>query len=296
MSRLIRNTLAVTAAALVFCVQGRALSSRTFVSTTGNDSNVALNCSATSNCRTLNTALSVTSPGGEVVVLDTGGYGPAEIVQAVTVTAIGVDASISVSTAVPALFIPSGENVTLIGLSLHGEGIGTNGITFQGGVTLRLYNMLIENFTLNGVRDVVNGAVEIYDSEINDNGSYGLVVANGTAYVSGTSFEHNKAAAVGIYGPGEGLITVADSDFAYNTIGAIAYVGTLTLSNDRFFSNNLALTATGGALNFANCLLDANTTAYSVSSGSIAGTNPGTSFIVPGQAMYGTLSTAVTLQ
>jgi hypothetical protein len=295
MSKLLGNILAVSAVALAFSIAAQAQSSRTFVSTTGNDSNAAVNCSATASCRTFAAALSKTNPGGEVVVLDSGGYGPAEIVQAVTVTAIGVDASISVTTSQEALFVGNGGNVTLIGLSLHGEGIGTNGITFVGGVTLRLYNMLIESFTLNGVRDEVNGAMEIYDSEINDNGSYGVVVANGTAYVSGTSFDHNKGTAVAVYDFG-GQITVADSSLLNNAIGAQANSGTVTLVNDRILSNNLGLTATGGALYFSNCLIDGNTTAYSIASGTITGTNPGTSFIAPGQAMYGTLAAAATLQ
>jgi len=87
--------------ALLFLTPGLAQAApqpqaRTFVSAkTGSDS---ANCSRTSPCRTFNRAISLTSPGGEVVALDSGGYGAVTISQAVTLEAPdGVYAGMTVS-------------------------------------------------------------------------------------------------------------------------------------------------------------------------------------------------------
>src|SRR5215467_9895859 len=49
---------------------------RTFVSGLGNDANP---CSRTAPCRTFTQAMSQTNSGGEVIVLDSAGYGPTSI-------------------------------------------------------------------------------------------------------------------------------------------------------------------------------------------------------------------------
>src|SRR5262249_45690554 len=59
-----------------------ALSNRTFVSGNGNDANP---CSLAAPCRSFTGALAQTSPGGEIAVLDTAGYGAVTITQAVSI-------------------------------------------------------------------------------------------------------------------------------------------------------------------------------------------------------------------
>src|SRR5215472_15085253 len=67
---------------------------RTFVSVSGSDGNT---CTRTAPCRTLAQAISQTNAGGEVVVLDSAGYGSVTISKSITVTApAGVYAGISV--------------------------------------------------------------------------------------------------------------------------------------------------------------------------------------------------------
>ena len=297
-SRQLRIVHALTASALglAFTVSAQAGASRTFVSTTGNDANTSVNCSASANCRTFGAALSVTNSGGEIVVLSSGGYGPATISQPVIITAIGVDASISVTTSGNGLTINTPGNVTLIGLNLHGEGTGTHGILVQQVGFLRLYDMLIENFQSHGVDFGVVGKLAVYGSIFNDNANAGIEVNNASAfaYVHGSSFDHNFIAVA----VGAGSATVADSD-AENSFGAFhAFAGTLTLVNDRAISNGTALIVESGAtLYFAGCLIANNGTAYNiVSGGTMSGTSPGTSLIAPGQTLTGTLGTAIVLQ
>jgi len=295
------HALTVSAIALAFSVSAQASASRTFVSTSGSDANTASNCSASANCRSFGAALSVTNSGGEVVVLTSGGYGPASITQPVVISAIGIDASISVTTAGNGITVSAGATaaVTLNGLNLHGEATGTNGINVTSVGFLRLYNVLIENFTVNGVNFNTNGKLAIYGSNINDNTNDGLLIQNASAsaYVHNTSFDNNGNGVE----VSAGAATVADSDAHYNQTNAfLADGGTLTLFNDRAIFNASALTTSAAAaskLYFGNCLISNNTTSYNVGAGStLAGTNPGTSMIAPNQATNGTLSTAINLQ
>jgi hypothetical protein len=215
------------------------------------------------------------------------------------ITAIGVNASIStVTSGANGLTINTGGNVTLIGLNLHGEAMGHDGILVQQAGLLRIYNTLIENFTNDGLDFQVSGSLTINDSEINDNNGIGVVVNNASAkaFVRNTSFDNNSVALDII----AGQANVVDSSAENNSGGGFTAVGTgsLSLSHDRLLFNGLALETTGSAaLYFANCLISSNTMAYFVGSGStMAGTSPGTSLLSPGQTTSGTLSSPIAVQ
>lgn len=78
-----------------------------------------------------------------MVVLTSGGYGPATITQPVIITAIGVDASISVPTSgANGLTINTPGNVTITGLTCTGEGSGRYGILVQVIVRTPAWNTL----------------------------------------------------------------------------------------------------------------------------------------------------------
>ena len=73
-----------------------ASASRTFVSGAGNDANA---CSIVAPCRSLGAALAQTNSAGEIVVLDSAGYGPVTIGKSVSITAPqGVYAGITTAT------------------------------------------------------------------------------------------------------------------------------------------------------------------------------------------------------
>src|SRR5215467_2941533 len=77
-----------------FCSSASAQVQRTFVSGLGSDSNP---CSRTSPCRTFGAAIAQTNPSGEVIVLDSAGYGPVTIGKAISITApSGIYAGVSV--------------------------------------------------------------------------------------------------------------------------------------------------------------------------------------------------------
>jgi hypothetical protein len=119
---------------------------RTFVATTGNDANTALNCGLANPCRSFASALTVTDPGGEVVVQDSGGYGRVTIAQSVAIIApAGVYAGISVFLATNGVDIDTpGVVVALRGLSLNGQG-GTTGVRIGDAAAVELERLTIAN-------------------------------------------------------------------------------------------------------------------------------------------------------
>jgi hypothetical protein len=104
---------------------------RTFVSTGGNDANA---CSLVAPCRGFAKAITVTDPGGELVVLDSGGYGFVTVNKNVTILSpAGVYAGISVFAAQDGVTVTApATKVVLRGLTINGQG-GNHGIRVQAG-------------------------------------------------------------------------------------------------------------------------------------------------------------------
>ena len=119
---------------------------RTFVATTGND---AWPCSLTQPCRTFGAAIVNTNFGGDIVTLDSGGYGPVVIDKPLSIVVPpGVYAGVSVSGAQVdgiVVNVAGGGTVALRGLTISGQG-GTNGVRFQQGGRLVLEDLKISGF------------------------------------------------------------------------------------------------------------------------------------------------------
>src|SRR5215472_10738671 len=110
---------------------------RTFVSGLGSDANP---CSRTAPCRTFGQAISQTNPNGEVIVLDSAGYGPFTISKAVSITAPpGVYAGISVFSG-DGIDINAGASdiVILHGLTINNQGSSGSGAVFNTGGALQV--------------------------------------------------------------------------------------------------------------------------------------------------------------
>lgn len=137
----------VLTAALLLLAGGTAQAtiSHTWVSSTGNDANA---CTRSAPCATFAGALTKTSAGGEIDVVDSGDYGPVTISQAVSIEAVGVLATIQVTSG-NAITISTGANDTVVlrGLTLDGQGTASDGIRFTGGGTLYIEDSRIHRFT-----------------------------------------------------------------------------------------------------------------------------------------------------
>ncbi len=117
---------------------------RTFVSGLGTDANP---CSRTAPCRTFAQAILGTNAGGEVVVLDSAGYGPFSIAKSISIIAPpGVYAGISTFSG-DGIDINAGGSDTVIlrGLTINNQAntpIFNSGIVFNTGGTLHVENGL----------------------------------------------------------------------------------------------------------------------------------------------------------
>ena len=126
-----------------------AVAQRTFVASFGADTNP---CSITAPCRSFATAIGNTSVLGEVIVLDSAGYGPVTITTSVSITAPpGVYAGIFVPSGVTGVTVNGGAVVALRGLTINGQGNGAGGIDFKQGGRLNIENCLITNILGTGI-------------------------------------------------------------------------------------------------------------------------------------------------
>jgi parallel beta helix pectate lyase-like protein len=153
---------------------------RTFVSTAGSDANTTSLCSRQMPCRGFAAAISVTNAGGEVVALDSGGYGAVEITQSVQIVApLGVHAAIATTTGIPIPSFPGltadvvvnapGAVVTLRNIALTQQGTVAIGIVAEAVGSLHVEGCAITGFE-NGLYFGVPGNLIVRDSIARHNG------------------------------------------------------------------------------------------------------------------------------
>ena len=163
---------------------------RTFVASYGNDANV---CSLTLPCRGFTAAVALVADGGEVIVLDSAGYGPVTITKSVSIIApSGVYAGITVPLGGVGILVGSFEiTVTLRGLSissLSGPSAGNTGINFVQGGKLTIEDCEISNMTSTGVASLATGVLVIGHTVLRGNGT-GVGVTSSTATIDGVHIE-----------------------------------------------------------------------------------------------------------
>jgi len=206
MSKRIVLTQLALAAVLAggFAANAQAAAQRTFVASTGSDANA---CSLAFPCRSFDIAIGQTLLGGEVIVLDSAGYGPATIAQAVSIIAPpGVYAGISVFSGIGLAVNAPGAKITLRGLTINSLG-GTTGISFVAGQTLYLDSVDVTNFPTAGLSASVGAA--------------------GSVFMTNSSFRDNGTGAIFNATSGALTISIETSVFAHNGTGISFRDGTL---------------------------------------------------------------------
>src|ERR1700756_3007999 len=99
-----------------------AQATRTWVSGVGNDANP---CSRTAPCKTFAGAISKTAAGGEINVLDPGGYGGVTITKSIRIISDHIEAGVLVSgTNGIVVNVGGTDHVVLDGLDIEGLGTG----------------------------------------------------------------------------------------------------------------------------------------------------------------------------
>ena len=257
-TRYFRAALAAAALAL-FASQAHAQATRTWVSGVGDDANP---CSRTAPCKTFAGAISKTATGGEISVLDPGGYGAVTITKSITINGDGTLGGILASLVTGVIVNCTGVNVncvvTLRNISINGAGNGIDGIRFVNGGELHVDNVNIYGFTGEGIKvnPTVNAQNRLFvsNSKISNNTAGGiLVVPTGSAIVTGsvtnTLLDGNGR---GMRVENNGRMQVRDSQATGNDANgfvAIAAGGTFaTIALDNCVSsNNLATGVYAGA-------------------------------------------------
>jgi len=201
---------------------------RTFVSTGGNDANA---CSLAAPCRGFAKAITVTDPGGELVVLDSGGYGSVTINRNVTlVSPAGVYAGISVFGGADGITVAApATKVVLRGLTINGQG-GNNGVRVQAG-EVHLESLVISNLAQAGIR-VEGGSTVRISGTVSRSNADGLRIVPGAGTVSvlvrDSEFSNNATAGIGVSpnaGGANAQVTVERSSVTKNGAGVVAAPG-----------------------------------------------------------------------
>jgi len=220
---MLRRSYVLTSIAFVLSTLGAtdagASAQRTFVASHGASTNTAFNCSIVKPCRAFSEALDLTSAGGEVIVLDSAGYGPVTITQSVSLIApAGVYAGITVFSGDGITINAPGGIVVLRGLSINGQG-GSNGVNVLQAARVRIESCVISKMAVDGVMHSASGAeLIVLDTIVRDNGGSGIGGdADAALVLDHVRSEHNGTngfylASVTV----QARAMISDSVFAFN--------------------------------------------------------------------------------
>ena len=205
-------------------------------------------CTRTAPCKTFAGAISKTEEGGEIVALDSGGFGTVTITKAITIDARAVNGSILASLT-NGIVVNAGadDRVVLRGLDL------TGGYTAQADPSACSPNML------NAVRVLNGGSVVLQDSRITNSSNSALVVTPSTSdpkvIVQNTVMRNGCGPAIKVAPTAGHTATVAveNSTISTNASGIRAEAGgTVNLTGTTLFGNGTNLDAAGGIINAAD--------------------------------------------
>ncbi|MEA2205867.1 MAG: hypothetical protein QOE77_2643 [Blastocatellia bacterium] len=275
------NVLAILVCITSFASLAHAQASRTWVSGVGDDVNP---CSRTAPCKTFSGAISKTSEGGEIDVLDPAGYGTLTITKAITVDGgtgsgwasvlasglsgmtVNVTTGTHVNDAVVIL-----RNITFNGISQSPSAAGTNGVNYLKAAQLHIENCVFENFSTTGITanlGTVSGALTVQDCVFDNVNT--AVLSNATSpAINVLQFEHNRVvgSSNGLNASTQTFANVRDCYFGGLTgaNGAVrAGTGSqVNVESSMFTNNNIGANVAGGTVRLSNSDFFNNTTAIS---------------------------------
>jgi hypothetical protein len=248
-------------------------------------------CSRTAPCKTFAGAISKTTTGGEIDVLDPGGFGTVTITKSISIEADGLIAGITAGVGTNGITIAAGAGdvVVLRGITIDGvNGTGTNGIRVLSAGTVIVEKCNIAHFATRGISIEPTNAsglptkVFISDTNVQGNASNGIVIAPGAGGQAQVALSHVNIVDNTNFGlsiTGGSVVTASDTIIAGNAVGTAfsdvridGSTGTATLDLDRVS----ILGAPTGIASLNNAVVSVsdstivgNATAVSVSGGGI---------------------------
>lgn len=233
---------------LVMCMSAGSMiamaqATRTWVSGVGDDANP---CSRTAPCKTLAGAISKTATGGEINILDPGGFGAVTITKSITIDGGGIIGSI-LSSATNGIIVnaPNGL-VTVRNFSINGAGttLGINGIRVIAVKRLAVENCILTNFSANGIdvntttgADVAISNVTIHNANIGISiaGGGGSTGTAGFTVIDGCHIQGILNSGINI---GGGTATVGNSVISGCAIGVVVKTGSTAQLSGNIVTNN----------------------------------------------------------
>ena len=267
-----------------------AQATRTWVSGVGDDVNP---CSRTAPCKTFAGAISKTAAGGEISVLDPGGFGAVTITKSISlVNYDSGEAGILASGTNGVIVNGAGVIVYLRGLVIDGAPPttpGLNGIRFINGAALHVDNCVIKNFTSasgTGISFAPSAAADLFitDTTITNNGNGsgggGIIIqptgaGSAKASLVRVNAENNV---LGVRADGTGStggisVSIDDSVASGNTFAGITSftpvggAATKVMINRSTSANNgtgLNANGAGATLRIGNSVVTGNATGFNI--------------------------------
>jgi hypothetical protein len=241
---------------------------RTWVSGVGDDANP---CSRTAPCKTFAGAISKTATGGEISVLDPGGFGAVTITKSITLNGDGTLAGILSSLAAQAILVNINSNlgtdkVIIRNISINGGGNGVRGVKFIDGDEVILDNVTISGMTDAGVDVVQTQSGNLFLLNVRISKCLVGVRSQTTAGTVTGAFDN-----VSIYGmTSHGMQFVNNSKVAIRNCLASRAGGSgvrseaasvdVSIENTISSGNNFGFEATAGSVRITNCGMYYNNT------------------------------------
>jgi hypothetical protein len=227
---------------------------RTAVSVAGSDAN---DCAPATPCRSFARAMSQTNATGEILVLDSGGYGAVTIDRSVSILAApGVYAGITAPSGNGiTLSLPASGKAVIRGLTLEGLGTGTWGISgfagtvhiencvvngFQSGISVGGYTATISDTEVRnsasrgiGVANAGNRAV-LERVRLTNNGTWGLIVQDGAR----ATIRNSVVSGGGLGAISGGVLNIENTEATRSSTGIYSDGGAVTRVSNTFVTDN----------------------------------------------------------
>ena len=239
---------------LVWTSAVHAQATRTWVSGVGDDANP---CSRTAPCKTFAGAISKTAAGGEISVLDPGGFGALTITKSITINGSGQLAGVLAGgTSGFTVNAAATDTVIIRNVSFVGTGNAVTGIRVLNAAAVHVEGVDISGFTSRGIAVESASPVALFvkDSVIRNNrgaNSGGILIRStganaATAVITNTQVQQNT---FGLRVEDRANVTAVGSDFSNNDSNGVT-----------------AFSATGNAavINLENCTVISNKTSIGV--------------------------------
>ena len=220
-----------------------AQATRTWVSGVGDDANP---CSRTAPCKTLAGAISKTATGGEINILDPGGFGAVTVTKSITIDGGGIIGSI-LSSATNGIIVNAPNSlVTIRNFSINGAGttLGINGIRVIAVKKLAVENCILTNFSASGIDINTTTGADVAVSNVTiHNANIGVSIAGGGGSTGTTGFTvidgcHIQGITTTGINIGGGTATISNSVVSGCGVGVKSNTGITAHLSGNIITNN----------------------------------------------------------